>query len=182
MMIDLSTVTISNWIGIYGAILSSIIVGVALVRYVTQKRHIAGERSKFRTDVYFLRKIDRSTKKVHPIVVVLLANLGAQRISLKSLKYSGIAENGVDVSGSMGWYEQPEELYGVRNRLLPIVLEGGQTADLPMIQVGVLTRVRQLKIWLTDFDDQRYYIESADIEKVRRDVEDFFADEQVKAD
>lgn len=181
-MIVQSTATLADWVAIYGAVLSSVIAIVAVVRYVAQKLRSRKERDKFHTELYFLGKIDRSTKQVHPIVVVLLANIGTQRISLKSLDYEGITENGLKVTGGMGWYEQPEELYGIRNRLLPLVLEGGQTADLPMVEIGVLTRVRQLKLWLTDFDDHRYYIEDRDIENVRRDVERFVNSNQAKAE
>ena len=180
-MVDLSTVTTADWIAFYGAALSSVIAVFAVARYIARKLRSRKERAKFQTDLYFLRKIDRNTKQVHPIVVVLLANLGTQRISLKSLDYEGIAENNLKMTGGMGWYEQPEELYGIRNRLLPLVLEGGQTADLPMVEIGVLLRVRQLKIWLTDFDDRRYYIEDRDIEKVRHDVEKFVNSNQAKA-
>ena len=176
-MIDVSMITPSNWIALYGAALSTILALVALVKYFRQKVQARKERAKFQTDLYFLRKIDRSTKKVHPIVVVLLANLRSARISLKSLEYQGIAENGLETTGGMGWYEQPEELFGIRNRLLPIVLESGQTADLPMVEIGVLTRIKNLKIWLTDFDGRRYYIAENDINEVRRDVEKFLQEE-----
>lgn len=73
----------------------------------------------------------------------------------------------------MGWYEQPEEAYGIRKRLLPCVLEPGQTADLPMIYISVITRIKDVKIWLSDFDDRRYYIEQRDIEHVRREIEKY---------
>lgn len=172
-MIDLSKITTADWIAIYGAVLSTFIAVVAVVKHFARKLLAWKERAKFQTDLYFLRKIDRTTMQVHPIVVILLANLGATRISLKSLEYQGTAENGLETSGSMGWYEQPEELYGIRNRLLPIVLESGQMADLPMVEIGVLTRINNLKIWLTDFDDRRYYIAENDISKVRRDIEKF---------
>ena len=112
---------------------------------------------------------------MHPIVVVILANLGAERISLKSLEYEGTAENGPETKGSMGWYEPPEEAYGIRNRLLPVVLESGQTADLPMIQIGVITRTKNLRVWFTDFNDRKYYLEQRDIDKVKRDIEKFMA-------
>ena len=98
---------------------------------------------------------------------------GSERIALKSLDFWSVAENGLETTGSMGWYEQPEELLGIRNRLLPIVLESGQTADLPMVQIGVITRTRDLKIWLTDFDGRRYYLAEADIAKVRREIDKF---------
>lgn len=178
-MIDFSKVTIGDGIAFYGAGLSSVIAVVAIWRFVVKKLRARRERSKFQTVLYFLRKIDRATQKVHPIVVVLLANLGTERISIKSLEYEGIAENGLKVQGTMGWYEQPEESLGIRNRLLPRVLESGKTADLPMVQIGVITRNRGLKIWLTDFDDHRYYIADQDIEKVRRDVEKYR--EQIKS-
>jgi hypothetical protein len=71
------------------------------------------------------------------------------------LEYQGVAENGLETTGCMGWYEQPEELFGIRNRLLPIVPESGQTADLPMVEIGVITRIKNLKIWLTDFGNHR---------------------------
>jgi hypothetical protein len=146
---------------------------VASVKFVAKWIKGRKERAKFQTDLYFLRKVDRSTKEIHPIVVVLLANLGAERIALKSLDYQGVAENGLETTGCMGWYEQPEELLGIRNRLLPIVLESGQTADLPMVQIGVITWTKDLKIWLTDFDGRRYYLDEADIANVRRDVDKF---------
>jgi len=170
-MIDLSKISPGDWIALYGAVLSSLIVVVASWRFFARKFHEKRELGKFRTDLYFLRKVDRATQKVHPIVVVLLANLGTARVSLKSLEYEGVSENGMKTQGGMGWYEQPEELYGIRNRLLPCVLESGQTADLPMVEIGVITRVRELKIWLTDFYNRRFYIEERDIAKVRRDVE-----------
>ncbi len=169
-MIDFSKISASDWIAIYGAVLSSVIALVAWCRFVARKLHTRRERKKFQTDLYFLRKVDRATRKVHPIIVVLLANLGTERVSLKSLEYAGIDENGIETNGVMGSYEQPEERYGIRNRLLPCVLESGQTADLPMVEIGVVTRNHGLKIWLTDFDDRRYYIEERDIENVRRDA------------
>lgn len=172
-MIDISKISPTDWIAIYGALLSTIIALIATIRFIAHKISAWKERAKFQTDLYLLRKVDRSTKEVHPIVVVLLANLGAERIALKSLDYQGIAENGLETTGCMGWYEQPEELFGIRNRLLPIVLESGKTADLPMVQIGVLTRVKNLKIWLTDFDGHRHYLAENDINKVRSDVEKF---------
>lgn len=170
---DFSKITLTDWIAVYGAALSSIIALIATVRFVIRKIVAWNERKKFQTDLYFLRKIDRNTKEIHPIVVLLLANLGTERISLKSLEYDGIAENGLETTGCMGWYEQPEELFGIRNRLLPLVLESGQTADLPIIQIGVISRVKNLRIWLTDFSNRRHYIDEHDISKVRRDVEKF---------
>ena len=173
-MIDFSKVSSSDWIAIYGAFLSTLIAIVATWRFFAGKVREKRELGKFQTDLYFLRKVDRSTKKVHPIIVVLLANLGSVRVSLKSLEYEGIAENGLKTKGSMGWYEQPEEIYGIRNRLLPCVLESGQTADLPMVEIGVIKRVKDLKIWLTDFNERRYYIAERDISSVRREVEKYF--------
>ena len=114
-------------IAVYGAVLSTLIVLVAVFRFLAERRRRRKERRKFRSDLYFLRKIDRNSKKVHPIVVVLLANLGSERLSFKSLKYAGVSKLGGPVTGTMGWYEQPEELYGIRNRLLPLVLESGET-------------------------------------------------------
>ena len=172
-MIDPSNISPGDWIALYGAVLSSLIVVVASWKFISRKLHEKRELGKFQTDLYFLRKVDRTTQNVHPIIVVLLANLGTARISLKSLEYEGISENGMKTQGGMGWYEQPEELYGIRNRLLPCVLESGQTADLPMIEIGVITRVRDLKIWLTDFDNRRFYIEDRDIDKVRHDAEKY---------
>lgn len=169
----------TDWIAIYGAALSTIIALVAVARFAWHFFKKRSERAKFQTDLYFLCKIDRQTKTEHPIVAVLLANLGAERISLKSLEYEGIAENGLETKGSMGWYEQPEEAYGIRNRLMPVVLESGQTADLPMIQIGVITRNKNLRIWLTDFNDRQYYLEQRDIDKVKGDIEKFMSDKKV---
>jgi len=179
-MIDLSKVTPGDWIALYGAVLSSLIAVVASWRFFAGKLLEWQELRKFQTDLYFLRKINRATREVHPIVVVLLANLGATRISLKSLEYEGIADNGLKTQGSMGWYEQPEELYGIRKRLLPCVLESGQTADLPMVEIGVISRIRDLKIWLADFNGRRFYIEPHDIENVRRDVENYLETRKAK--
>lgn len=176
-MSDLSP---NDWIALYGAGLSTLIAVVASWRFLSRKRGEERELRKFQTDLYFLRKIDRTTGKVHPIVVVLLANLGSSRVSLKSLAYEGVTENGLKTGGFMGWYEQPEELYGIRNRLLPCVLESGQTTDLPMVQIGVITRTRGLKIWLTDFSDRKFYIEDRDIDKVRRDIERYLAEGETK--
>jgi hypothetical protein len=175
---DFSKITPTDWIAIYGAALSSIIAIIAVARSVIKEVVAWNERKKFQTDLYFLRKVDRNTKKVHPIVVILLANLGTERISLKSLDYDGIAENGLETTGCMGWYEQPEELFGIRQKLLPLVLEGGQTADLPMVEIGVITRVKNLRIWLTDFANRRHYIAERDINKVRHDVDKFLLEQK----
>lgn len=172
-MIDLSKITVTDWIAFYGALLSTIIMLVASVKFFAHKMRARKERAKFQTDLYLLRKVNKNTKEIHPIVVILLANLSTERISLKSLEYQGIAENGIETTGCMGWYEQPEELFGIRNRLLPIVLESGQTADLPMVEIGVITRIKNLKIWLTDFEGHRHYLAENDINKVRHDVEKF---------
>ena len=169
-MIAPSKISSGDWIAFYAAVLATITAVVAGIRWVVQWIRERKERNKFQTNLYFLRKIDRITKQIHPIVVVLLANLSTARISLKSLEYEGMAENGVKTSGSMGWYEQPEELYGIRNRLLPIVLESGQTADLPMIEIGILTRARDLKVWLTDFNERRYYISDNDIKNANYEI------------
>lgn len=173
---DLSNVSTGDWIALYGAALSSVIAIVATWRYIVAKIKSHRERQKFQTDLYFLRKIDRASQKVHPIVVVLLANLGTERISLKSLEYEGVTESGLPTQGSMGWYEQPEELYGIRNRLLPKILESGETADLPMIEIGVITRINNLRIWLTDFNDRRYYLADKDIAEAKRKVEEYLAE------
>lgn len=175
----LTNITVNDYVAIYGAALSTIIVLVALFKFIAQKIRVRKERAKFQTDLYFLQKVDRSTKEVHPIVVVLIANLGTERVALKSLNYQGVTENGIETTGCMGWYEQPEELFGIRNRLLPIVLESGQTADLPMIQIGVITRIKNLKIWLTDFSERRYYIAEEDIVNVKRNVEKFLLERKV---
>jgi hypothetical protein len=175
---NISKITSTDWIAVYGAALSTIIVIVATVRFVIKKALARDERKKFQTDLYFLRKVDRNTKEIHPIVVILLANLGTERISLKSLEYEGISENGLETTGCMGWYEQPEELFGIRKRLLPLVLESGQTADLPMVEIGVITRVKNLKLWLTDFANRRHYIDESDINKVRHEVEKFLLEKK----
>ena len=179
-MIDLSKVSASDWVAMYGGVLSTLIVVVATWRFIANKLNERRELRKFQTDLYFLRKIDRASQEVHPIVVVLLANLGTARISFKSLDFEGINEGGLKTQGGMGWYEQPEELFGIRNRLLPCILESGQTGDLPMVQIGVISRIRDLKIWLTDFDNHRIYIEEKDIEKVRRDIEKYLETNKVK--
>lgn len=176
------TLAASDWIALYGAVLSTVVAVIGGGHYLWNRHKKKRELRKFQTDLYFLRKIDRTTGKVEPIVAVLLANLGSSRISIKSLNYEGIAENDLATRGSMGWYEQPEEAYGIRKRLLPCVLEPGQTADLPMIYIGVITKVKNLKIWLTDFDERRFYIEQRDIEKVRHDIEKYFEQSKKQSD
>lgn len=99
---------------------------------------------------------------------------------MKSLEFQGISENGTMATGTMGWYEQPDEIFGIRKRLLPIVLESGQTADLPMIGIGLITRTKDLQIWLTDFDGKRYYISQSDIEMMKRDSEKFLREKESK--
>lgn len=175
-VIDLTKVTAGDWIAFYAAVLSTIIGLVAAVRYIHGRLRANKERGKFQTDLYFLKKTDRTTKQVFPIVVVLAANLGSGRISLKSLEYDGVVGTAGKTSGMLGWYEQPEELFGIRNRLLPKVLESGQTADFPMIEIGVITRMTNLRIWFTDFDDKRHYIANEDIEKVRIDIRNLYPD------
>lgn len=179
-MIDFSKMTTSDWIAIYGASLSTAIAIVAFAKTIFKKMKANKERNKFQSDLYLLQKVDKSTKEVFPIVVVLLANLGTERIALKSLDYSGVTENGIKTTGCMGWYEQPEELYGIRNRLLPAILDSGETADLPIIEIGTITRTTDLKIWLTDFESRRYYLADADIEKVKRDIEKFLSKQRTK--
>ena len=177
-LLDLSKIMLTEWVGIYGALLATTHLVVASLKSISRRIKRKKERAKFKTDLYFLRKVDSRTKEVHPIVVVLLANLGAERIALKSLDYQGVAENGLETTGCMGWYEQPEELFGIRHRLLPAVLESGQTADLPMVEIGVITGIKNLKIWLTDFDGHRYYLDGNDIAKVKHDVEQFLLEKK----
>lgn len=166
--------TTDNWIAVYAAVLSTAIAIVSVVRLVAKWWRSKRERGKFQTDLYFLTKVDRTSREKHPIVVVLAANLGDERIALKSLEYQGISTtNGLKTNGICGWYEQPEELFGIRNRLLPRVLASGETADFPMLEIDVLTDVRDVKIWLTDFNDRRYYIADHDVDKMRHEVRKF---------
>ena len=111
-------------------------------------------------------------------MVILLANFGNERVALKSLHYSGVAENGCETSGCVGWYEQPDEAYGIRNRLLPLILESGQTADLPMIYTSVITKTKQLRIWFMDFDGNKIFLEKKDIQSVMRDIEKYQNEQQ----
>ena len=85
-------VSIGDWIAIYGAIFSSLIAIVACWRFAAQKLHIRRERLKVETDLYFLRKIDQSSKTVYPIVVILVANLGTERLAFKSISHEGVTE------------------------------------------------------------------------------------------
>ena len=157
-------------IALYGAILSTLLAltGMAKFLYTLIKRQ--KEKNKFRTDLYYLTKIDNKSKKEHPIIVVLLANLVTERIAIKSIEYSGISKNGLKTSGSPGWYEQPEEAYGTRKRLLPIVIESGQTKDLPMFYTGIFENIDKLKIKLIDFDDREYFIDQCDIDKITKEI------------
>ncbi len=143
---------------------------VAVSRYLYLYFNKKNELKKFKTDLYLLRKVDKTTKEIHPIVVILLANLGVENIALKDLQYSGTAENNCETSGCMGWYEQPEEAYGIRNRLLPLILKSGETADLPMISIGVITKTNNLKIWFTDFNNNKIFLEEIDIQSVKKDI------------
>ena len=166
--------TTENWIALYAAVLSTAIALVAVIRQTLRWLRAKRERSKFQTDLYFLTKIDRNTRDKHPIIVVLAANLGDERIALKSLEYQGISKtNGLKTTGVCGWYEQPEELFGIRNRLLPRVLASGETADFPMLEIGVLTGTQELRVWLTDFQDRRYHLDDRDIERMRHEVQRF---------
>lgn len=161
-----------DYIGLYGAILSTFIVLTHVGIFGYSFYHKKIEKNKFKTDLYYLTKIDNKTKKKHPIIVILLANLGRERISIKAIEYSGIS-NGLKTSGSPGWYEQPEEVYGIRNRLLPVILETGQTKDLPMLPVSIFEKIDNLKIKLIDFNDKEYFIEQRDINKIKKKITRF---------
>ncbi len=160
-----------NIVALYGAILSTIIVVVGFIRFCIAKIKKNKEKKKFKTDLYYLLKIDQVTKEKFPIVVILLANLGSERITIKGIEYSGYTRKGIKTEGSPGWYEQPEEAYGIRKRLLPIVLESGETKDLPMLSPAIFENTDKLKIKLFDFDDKEYFIEQCDIEKINREIE-----------
>jgi hypothetical protein len=99
--------TVGDWIAIYGASLSTLIAAAGSFKFFARKFRAKRERHKFQTDLYFLRKIDRTTKETHPIVVLLVANLGTERISLKSLNYEGISENGLPTTGCTGGTNSP---------------------------------------------------------------------------
>ena len=49
-------ITLSDWLGIYGALLSTIIALVASISFFARRRKKIQERAKFQTDLYFLRK------------------------------------------------------------------------------------------------------------------------------
>jgi hypothetical protein len=154
---------ISDIIAIYGASLSSLIAIVAVARHFYIKNHEKKERLKLQTTLYLLNKIHPKTQKKFPIIVVLLANLGKERISIKGIEYEGKTKGGVKTSGTPGWYEEPEAAYGVMKRLLPVVLESGQTKDLPIIPTGVFIHIQDLKIWLNTFDNKKIYLKKEDI-------------------
>ena len=162
-----------GYIAFYGATLSTVLALTGLGNFIYKHYKKKQERKKFKTDLYYLTKINSTTKEEHPVIVILMANLGSERICIKSIEYSGTSKNGCETSGSPGWYEQPEEAYGIRNRLLPVVLESGQTKDLPMFSISVFKHTENLKIKLIGFDDETYFIEQCDIDKIYKEIERF---------
>ncbi|MGN7437673.1 MAG: hypothetical protein ACTHOO_03440 [Alcanivorax sp.] len=170
---ELST---ADWIGIYGAILSTMLTIVAGIKYLYLTYKKRTEKKKFSTFFYLLRKKDKRTGDIFPVVVLMIANLGTERISFKSVYFSGIAEHGGQMTGSPGWYEEPEAAYGINNRLLPVVLESGQVADLPLLNTGIFTGNKDLKIWLTDFDDKKHYIKKEQINMAKQQITMFQKD------
>jgi len=159
----------SDWIGIYGAILSTLIAIAAVFRWTISWRKRETEKKKLGTELYLLNKIDINTKKKHPVVVIMLANLGSERISIKGIEYSG-SKSGMPSKGSPGWYEEPEARYGIQKRLLPVVLESGQTKDLPILSIGIFSHNDDLKIWLNTFDDEKVFLDESDILKMKDEV------------
>lgn len=159
-----------DWVAIYGAALSTLITVIAGICWIHKqyKKHL--EKNKFSTMLYLLRKIDKDTKKVHPVIVLMIANLGTEKIAFKSLEYDGIAENECRVHGNVGWYEEPEAAYGIRNRLLPTIIESSDVKDLPILSLGIFSNTRNLRIWLTDFDDKKYFLEEQTIKEAILDV------------
>ena len=160
--------TIADWIGVYGAALSSLIAVVAAVRWALAWRKHRLEREKVQIFARLLTKVDKSSGRRFHIGNLIVANLGENRVAFKGLEYEGFS-NGMRTTGSMGWYEQPEELFGIHNRLLPLVLESGQTADLPMVELGYL-RIDGVRIWLTDFDDHKHYLTERELNQLREEV------------
>ncbi len=161
-----------NWIAIYAAGLSTATAFVLAIRFGLEWMRTRRERRKLQTDLYLLNKVDSDSGQEHPIIVVMAANLGDGRIAIRSVEYEGIAKtNSLKIAGTCGWYEQPEELYGIRKRLLPRVLASGEVADFPMLEIGIFTGIQELKIWLTDFTGRRYYLGDGNVQRARRDIQ-----------
>ena len=55
-------------------------------------------------------------------------------------------------------------------RLLPVVLESGQTVDLPLLSAAVFKNIDNLEIWMEDFDDKKFYISGKEIADMQRKV------------
>ena len=123
----------SDWIGIYGAGLSSVIALVAAISYFSKDFRERRERKKVHVSLYRLikRHPERPEEKF-PMIAILVANLGDARISIKSVEYCRAGDTSHASAGSAGWYEEPEAAYGRGKRILPAVLESGQTLDLPL--------------------------------------------------
>ncbi len=162
--------SIADWIGLYGALLSTAIAVVATWRHFHRAQKIEREKAKVQFTLYLLNKLDRNTKKAFPIVVVMVANLGTERVSFKRMHYSGIANPGGKCTGTPGWYEEPEAAYGIMKRLLPVVLESGQTVDLPLLSAAVFKNIDNLEIWMEDFDDKKFYISGKEVADMQRKV------------
>lgn len=162
--------SITDLIGLYGAVLSTAIIAVAVWRHFYRARKIKREKAKVQFTLYLLNKVDRNTKKTFPIVVVMLANLGTERVSFKGLHYTGISNHGSKCTGTPGWYEEPEAAYGIMKRLLPVVLESGQTVDLPMLTTSVFKNNKDLRIWLEDFDNNKRYIPDSEVSDMQKKV------------
>ena len=156
--------TATTTAGLFTLLLMVIIIKFCWNKYKKNKEN--KEKNKLKIFLYYLSRIDKKREQKHSIIVILLANLSSERISIKDIEYSGKSKNGAKITGSPGWFEQPDELSEIRNRILPVLLEPGQTVDLPLLKIAIFKDIKDLKIKLIDFDDKEYLIEQFEIDKI----------------
>jgi hypothetical protein len=104
------------------------------------------------------------------MIAMLVANLGNSRVAIKGVEYSLTGDPTLGTGGSPGWYEVPEAAYGRGRRLLPTVLEPGETVDLPLFSYEFFDRAEDMKMWLNTFDDKRIYLDEVEIKGIAHTI------------
>jgi hypothetical protein len=148
----------SDWIGLYGAILASILALVQVGQWIHQSSMVQKERTRVVANMHYLKIRNERDDKIFHMAPVLVSNYGRDTVILKEVaaKGKGWKEGG-------GWYQEPEIAYGKAIQILPRELKPGESVQLVLFYLAVFRQHKVYEVVVTDTDGHEYRVSDYDL-------------------
>lgn len=155
---DRRRLKVADWIGLYGAILASILAVIQVGQWIHQSNTTQKERTRVVVNMHYLKIHNERNDKVYHMAPVLVSNFGRDTVILKEVvaKGKGWKEGG-------GWYQEPEIAYGKAIQILPRELKPGESVQLILLYLAVFQQHKVHEVIVTDTDGHEYRVSDYDL-------------------